>query len=64
MRRYWLVFSQAVTVLLAAWFVVATLKPEWIHRGDVVATRNVARRRAASGSPRNAHRPRWSASTP
>jgi serine protease DegQ len=42
MRRYWLVFSQAVTVLLAAWFVVATLKPEWIHRGDVVATRNVA----------------------
>jgi serine protease DegQ len=42
MRRYWLVFSQAVTVLLAAWFVVATLKPEWIHRGDAVATRNVA----------------------
>ncbi len=33
MRRYWLVFSQAVTVLLAAWFVVATLKPEWVGRG-------------------------------
>ncbi|MEJ7928476.1 trypsin-like peptidase domain-containing protein [Ramlibacter sp. AN1015] len=32
MRRYWLVFSQAVTVLLAAWFVVATLKPEWLGR--------------------------------
>jgi Do/DeqQ family serine protease len=30
MRRYWLVFSQAVTVLLAAYFVVATLKPEWL----------------------------------
>jgi Do/DeqQ family serine protease len=31
MRRYWLFFSQAVTVLLAAWFVVVTLKPEWLH---------------------------------
>ncbi|TFY99636.1 S1C family serine protease [Ramlibacter rhizophilus] len=35
MRRYWLVFSQAVTVLLAAWFVVATLKPEWLGRPSV-----------------------------
>lgn len=32
MRRYWLVFSQAVTVLLAAYFVVVTLKPEWLSR--------------------------------
>jgi serine protease DegQ len=32
MRRYWLVFSQAVTVLLAAYFVVATLKPDWLGR--------------------------------
>ena len=31
MKRYWLFFSQWVTVLLAAWFVVATLKPEWIR---------------------------------
>jgi serine protease DegQ len=31
MKRYWLFFSQWVTVLLAAWFVVATLKPEWIQ---------------------------------
>jgi len=30
MRRYWLIFSQAVTVLLAALFVVATLKPAWL----------------------------------
>ena len=28
MKRLWLVFAQAVTVLLAAWFVVATLKPQ------------------------------------
>jgi serine protease DegQ len=32
MRRYWLLFSQAVTVLLAAYFVVGTLKPEWLRR--------------------------------
>ncbi len=31
MRRYWLFFSQTVTVLLAAWFIVATLKPQWLH---------------------------------
>ena len=30
MKRLWLVFAQAVTVLLAAWFVVATLKPQWL----------------------------------
>jgi Do/DeqQ family serine protease len=30
MKRYWLLFSQAVTVLLAVYFVLATLKPEWI----------------------------------
>jgi Do/DeqQ family serine protease len=29
-RRIWLVFAQAVTVLLAALFVVSTLKPEWL----------------------------------
>jgi serine protease DegQ len=32
MRRLWLIFSQAVTVALALLFVVATLKPEWLHR--------------------------------
>jgi serine protease DegQ len=38
MRRYWLVFSQAVTVLLAAYFVVLTLKPEWVHNRPAVST--------------------------
>ena len=38
MRRFWLVFSQAVTVLLAAYFVVATLKPEWIGRAGTGAS--------------------------
>ncbi|MBL0251553.1 MAG: trypsin-like peptidase domain-containing protein [Polaromonas sp.] len=30
MKRFWLIFSQAVTVLLAAYFVVVTLKPNWV----------------------------------
>jgi Do/DeqQ family serine protease len=42
MRRYWLVFSQAVTVLLAAWFVVATLKPEWLGRPGTTIGHGVA----------------------
>ena len=33
MKRLWLVFAQAVTVLLAAYFVVLTLKPQWLGRG-------------------------------
>ena len=32
MKRYWLLFSQVVTVLLAVWFVLVTLKPEWLNR--------------------------------
>ncbi len=32
-QRTWLVFSQAVTVAVAALFVVATLKPEWLPGG-------------------------------
>ena len=32
MKRFWLLFSQAVTVLLAAYFVVGTLKPEWLGK--------------------------------
>jgi serine protease DegQ len=41
MRRYWLFFSQAVTVLLAAYFVVATLKPEWLGRPATTMTQGV-----------------------
>ena len=32
MKRIWLLFSQTVTVVLAAWFVVATLQPGWLKR--------------------------------
>jgi Do/DeqQ family serine protease len=30
MKRYWLLFAQSITVLLAAYFVVLTLKPVWL----------------------------------
>ena len=33
MKRLWLLFSQTVTVLVAAYFVVATLQPDWIRKG-------------------------------
>ena len=32
MKRLWLLFSQAATILLAAYFVVGTLKPEWLGK--------------------------------
>jgi len=39
MKRLWLLFSQTVTVLLAAYFVVGTLKPDWLAlRGGRVGT--------------------------
>lgn len=38
MRRLWLLFAQTITVCLAIWFVVVTLKPEWLEldRGTFV----------------------------
>jgi Do/DeqQ family serine protease len=30
MKRIWLLFSQSVTVLLAAWFVITSLQPTWL----------------------------------
>jgi serine protease DegQ len=38
MKRIWLVFAQSVTVLLAAFFVVATLKPQWLDRQPLLTT--------------------------
>ncbi|HEY8878195.1 MAG TPA: 2-alkenal reductase, partial [Roseateles sp.] len=32
LKQLWLIFAQAVTVALAALFVVATLKPQWLHQ--------------------------------
>jgi serine protease DegQ len=38
MNRFWLLFSQTVTVLLASYFVVATLKPEWTRPATTAST--------------------------
>ena len=37
MKRLWLLFAQTITVLLAAYFVVLTLKPQWLGRGGPVS---------------------------
>lgn len=38
MKRIWLLFTQTVTVLLAVFFVVASLKPEWLNRRPTMAS--------------------------
>ncbi|TNF62271.1 MAG: PDZ domain-containing protein [Burkholderiales bacterium] len=38
MKRLWLLFAQSVTLLVAAFFVVATLKPEWLGRHPGMAS--------------------------
>lgn len=45
MRRFWLLFAQTVTIGLAVWFIVTTLKPDWI--GKLGGAQNV---RIASSS--------------
>ena len=37
MKRLWLLFAQSVTVLVAAYFVVATLQPSWLHRSATLS---------------------------
>ncbi|MCH7341933.1 trypsin-like peptidase domain-containing protein [Pelomonas sp. CA6] len=36
MRKTWLIFSQATTVALAGYFVVATLKPQWLQNSPTL----------------------------
>ncbi|MGS0895842.1 Do family serine endopeptidase [Burkholderia stagnalis] len=53
LRRFWLFFAQAVTVLLALMFIVVTLKPQWLQRqgqlGKQLASPIVALREVAPG---------------
>lgn len=42
MKRTWLLFSQAVTILVAAYFVVATLQPDWLRRDAVRSNAGIA----------------------
>ena len=49
MKRFWLIFAQTVTVLVAAYFVTATLKPEWLNRRPGLSSIAVAPQAPAVG---------------
>ena len=49
MRKLWLLFSQTITVFLAAYFVVATLKPQWLDRRPTLSSIAVLEAPAGSG---------------
>ena len=51
MKRIWLLFSQTVTVLVAAYFVVATLQPDWIRKGAIRSGAGIALIEAPPSAP-------------
>ena len=56
-RHLWLIFAQTVTACIAVWFVVATLKPEWLASrpppgGTVSVTQSAVPAGAAADGPR------------
>ena len=56
MRRFWLLFAQTVTVGLAIWFIVISLKPDWAAGalGGMRGTRVISSTVPLLESPRNA----------
>ncbi len=54
MRQIWLIFSQTVTVVVAAVFTVSTLKPEWLKREGATRPGVVSIVTADSNTPREA----------
>jgi serine protease DegQ len=63
LKKYWLLFAQGVTVVLAALFVLATLRPEWLPRplreparGATHGT-DAAASSPSAGADRRDHRP-------
>jgi serine protease DegQ len=64
MRRTWLLFAQTVTIALALYFVIATVRPEWVRRagqssqlgrlGNSVAVLEAPRVAGMAGSYREA----------
>ncbi len=50
MQRLWLIFAQAVTISLAALFVITTLKPQWLG-GPAMPT--IVSLQEAAGTPRS-----------
>ena len=51
MRKTWLLFSQAVTVIVAMMFVVGTLKPEWMPQRGAPTTSPAAPSAAPAIAP-------------
>ncbi len=49
MRKLWLLFSQTITVFLAAYFVVVTLKPQWLDRRPTLSAMGVLEAPALTG---------------
>jgi len=35
LNRLWLLFAQTVTIILAAWFILITLKPDWLAQTNI-----------------------------
>lgn len=54
LNRLWLLFAQTVTVLLAAWFIVVSLKPQWLGNTKVNSLiENVSLKEAANNDQLN-----------
>jgi serine protease DegQ len=55
MRRFWLLFAQSITIGLAFWFIVTTLKPEWLSGNGASSVRSaqslVQMQEVASSAP-------------
>jgi len=61
LRRLWLLFAQVVTVALALYFVVATMRPDWLARAPVqvavgTGARTVPVLQAPSAAPTTSYR--------
>jgi Do/DeqQ family serine protease len=57
MHRLWLIFAQAVTISVAALFVVATLKPEWLGGRPAPAVVSLQEAAAPAGAAAVAGKP-------
>jgi len=51
MKRFWLLFSQTTTLLLAVYFVVLTLKPQWLGHSASGSASNISLQEAAPSVP-------------
>ena len=57
LRTYWLLFAQGATLLLAAAFVLATLRPEWLPVGLRTPTQSPTQSPTGAAGPGLAERP-------